>query len=141
MKNEAILLDTHAWLWIAMGHEKMAKGPSRKLVDRAFQAAGLSISAISLWEISMLEAKGRITLAQPCLDWIQQSLESLRLEVLSISPEVAVESSRLPGGFHGDPADRIIVATARKENLILMTQDELILAYSKQGLLRSLPCF
>lgn len=81
-----------------------------------------------------LKPGGRITLAQqPCLDWIQQSIESLRLEVLPISPEVTVESSRLPGGFYGDPADRIIVATVRKENLVLMTQDELIFRIQNRG--------
>lgn len=141
MKTKGLLLDTHSWIWIASGYEKMAKGSAKKVVDKAFNDASLVISAISLWEVSMLEAKGRLALSGPCLDWIQQSMSQLRLEVIPISPEIAVESSRLPGGFHGDPSDRIIVATARKERFTLLTQDELILSYGAQGLVNTLRCF
>ncbi|WP_413613364.1 type II toxin-antitoxin system VapC family toxin [Bdellovibrio sp. HCB-110] len=141
MKNNGLLLDTHAWIWIVTGLEKMAKGSSRKVVEKAFIDETLMISAISLWELSMLEAKGRLALSEPCLDWIQHSIEKLKLEVVPISPEVAVESTRLPGGFHGDPADRIIVATARKNRFTLLTQDELILSYAQQGLVNSLKCY
>lgn len=141
MKNNGLLLDTHAWIWVALGHERMAKSNGRKLVEKAFKDKALFLSAISLWELSMLEAKGRIALTEPCLDWIQTSLARLQIEVMPLSVEVAVESSRLPGGFHGDPADRIIVATARKERLQLMTQDELILGYGKQGLIKTVTCY
>ncbi|MEK2645230.1 type II toxin-antitoxin system VapC family toxin [Bdellovibrio sp. BCCA] len=141
MKSSVLLLDTHAWIWIATGFEKMAKGSSRKIIDKAFQDGTLAISAISTWEIAMLEAKGKIALTEPCLDWIQHSVEKLKLEIVPISPEVAVESTRLPGGFHGDPADRLIVATARKNRFTLVTQDELILSYSQQGLVNSLKCY
>lgn len=141
MKSNALLLDTHAWIWIVTGFDRMAKGSSRKIVEASFSEKALAISAISLWELSMLEAKGRLALSEPCLDWIQQSVEKLQLEILEISPEIAVESSRLPGGFHGDPADRIIVATARKSRRTLVTQDELILSYGKQGLVNALKCF
>ncbi|MNL55776.1 Ribonuclease VapC22 [compost metagenome] len=84
----------------------------------------------------MLEAKGRVRFSSPCLDWIKTSAGLLRLEVLPISPEIAVESTRLPGGFHGDPADRLIVSTTRVENCVLLTQDELIREYARNGLVR-----
>lgn len=141
MKDNGLLLDTHAWIWVALGHERMAKGSGRKLVEKAFREQKLYLSAISLWELSMLESKGRIALSEPCLDWITTSLSRLQIEVLPLSAEVAVESSRLPGGFRGDPADRIIVATARKGRLQLMTQDELILSYAKQGLIKAVSCY
>ncbi|KYG64710.1 hypothetical protein AZI86_10895 [Bdellovibrio bacteriovorus] len=141
MTSSRLLLDTHAWVWLALGNEKMKKGPAKSLIEKSFKDRALCISAISLWEISMLEAKGRLTLTEPILDWIELSIQRLGLEVLPLSADVAVESSRLPGGFHGDPADRIIVATARKNRLQLVTQDELILSYAKQGLVRALACY
>lgn len=68
-------------------------------------------------------------------------MKRLRLEVIPLSAEIVVEATRLPGGFHGDPADRSIVASCRKERLTLVTQDKLMLSYGKQGLLRAIPCY
>ncbi|MFM6929701.1 MAG: type II toxin-antitoxin system VapC family toxin [Bdellovibrio sp.] len=141
MKNNGLLLDTHAWIWLALGDEKMAKGISKKIIEKSFRESKLFVSAISLWEIGMLEAKGRVVFSEPCLDWIELSMKRLRLEVIPLSAEIAVEATRLPGGFRGNPADRIIVASCRKERLSLVTQDKLILSYGQQGLLRAIPCY
>lgn len=141
MTNSPLLLDTHAWLWICLGNEKMSKGASRKVVDKAYREHRLAVSAISLWEVAMLEAKGRLALAEPVHDWLEEAVSRLRVDIVPISIDIAVESSRLPGGFHGDPADRIIVATARKGRFTLLTQDSLILSYGKQGLVNILPCY
>jgi len=89
----------------------------------------------------MLEAKGRIRFPKLCLDWAKEALAMPGLSLLDLSPEVAVESSRLPGQFHGDPADRIIVATARVHGLLLVTQDLKILEYGKAGFLKAKPLF
>ena len=139
--SKLVLLDTHAWIWLALGHEKMKKGPAAAAIQEAFDEQALHLSAISLWELSTLESKGRVRLSLPCLDWIEESCHRLRLNVVPISASIAVESGRLPGGFHGDPADRLIVATARKEKMVLVTQDALILDYAQAGLLRALSCY
>lgn len=140
-KNNSLLLDTHTLIWISLGHPKMKKSASSKQIEKAYREHRLAISAISLWEIAMLEAKGRLRLNEPCQDWIEQVCNKLRLEIIPISVDIAVESSRLPGGFHGDPADRIIVATARKNRAVLITQDKLILSYGAQGLVSTLACY
>ena len=77
----------------------------------------------------MLESRGRIRFTRDCLDWVRQALGAPGLHLLPLSPEVAVASSRLPGSFHGDQADRMLTATARVHNLRLVTYDERILEY------------
>ena len=77
----------------------------------------------------MLEAKGRIRLGSPCQQWVEEALATPGLTLVPLTPEIALDSSRLPGDFHGDPADRIIVATARRLGARLLTRDEKLLAY------------
>jgi PIN domain nuclease of toxin-antitoxin system len=129
--NSGILLDTHIWIWFMEG-DKSLKPASRRLIDQAAQDGSVYVSSISFWEIAVLEAKERIKLARPCLEWIQASAELLGLQTIELTPKVAVESYQLPGDFHGDPADRIITASARVEGLTLMTKDKAILKYAKQ---------
>ena len=81
----------------------------------------------------MLEAKGRIRLNKRCLDWLQESLGAPGVHLLPPTPEIAVESSRLPGNFHGDPADRILAATARLLEATFLTKDLKLLEYGNQG--------
>jgi len=92
----------------------------------------MGISAISLWEISMLEAKTRILLDIPCLEWMNKAIKLTHCQIFPLTPSIAVESCSLPGNFHEDPADRIITATARVEGLTLFTRDERILEYSSK---------
>jgi PIN domain nuclease of toxin-antitoxin system len=80
----------------------------------------------------MLEAKGRIELPLGCLEWVRRALEAPGMALVPLTPEVAIASSRLPGAFHGDPVDRVLVATARNLDVTLVTQDSRILAYSKE---------
>lgn len=125
-----LLLDTHVWLWLANGDKSLTVS-SRNLINKAAEEGEIYVSAISAWEISMLEVKGRITLKQPCSVWMEMALDVANLHMLPLSIPIAVESCRLPGHFHEDPADRIIVATARIEHLTLLTRDNRILQYSK----------
>ena len=130
--DPAILLDTHCWIWIQFGQvEKFARA-TRATVEKAARGNALRVSVISVWEIGMLEAKGRLELKMNCFDWIRQALATPGLSLVPLSPEIAIESSRLPGQFHGDPADRILVATARIHRLGLMTKDERLLEYGRQ---------
>lgn len=126
-----LLLDTHVWIWLLAGHE-MIRPKQLTLIEEAASESIIGIAAISTWEIAMLAAKGRIALEEPVLSWIQTSLNLPGVELIPLTPDIAVESSQLPGNFHGDPADRLIVATARIHQLTLLTHDEKILAYAKQ---------
>ncbi len=134
-----ILLDTHIWIWLLNGEEKLLSSPCLTNIEKAAKFAHLRISAISLWEVGMLEAKGRITFEIECMDWITKGLNAPGISLVPLTPEIAVSSSRLPGDFHGDPADRIIVATARKLGATLITKDNEILAYGKQNYLKVIP--
>ena len=98
----------------------------------------LAISAISVWEVAMLESKGRLQLQMDCLEWVSESTRRAGLRILPLSPEIAVASARLPGDLHGDPSDRIIAATARHESAILVTRDHLLLGYARKGYLRAI---
>ena len=80
----------------------------------------------------MLAAKNRVILRTPLLEWVREALKTPGLSLVPLTPEIAVDSTQLPGQFHGDPADRIIVASARYTGATLLTRDRGILSYSKQ---------
>lgn len=128
---ETVLLDTHVWLWMA-GGERMAPA-ARKRIEAAAAGEALVMSPISLWEVGILAAKGRIAVRPDCLTWVAEALEKTGVRLLPLSAEVAVKSSFLPEGFHGDPADRIIVASAIACPATLVTRDAQILAYARRG--------
>ena len=108
---------------------------------RGSSPSSLRVSVLSVWEVGMLEAKGRIELPLGCLEWVRRALEAPGLALVSLTAEVAIASNRLPGAFHGDPVDRILVATARDLDITLVTQDSRILAYSKEHRLSAIPAF
>lgn len=134
---KAVLLDTHVWMWYMNGNEELNKNV-RKIITNAFDNNQAHIAAISLWEVGMLEKKKRIILNMPGLEWINSSIELTHLRVLPITPEIANESCFLPGVFHDDPADRMIVATSRVEQLTLVTRDAKILEYGKNKYISTL---
>ncbi len=131
MKPISYLLDTHAWIWFITGNSELSK-IAQKTINQATQEHQLYLAAISLWELAMLENRKRITLGMPRLEWINQSLKLANIDILPINPAIAVESCQLPDGFHEDPADRLIVATARVHDLTLITRDSRILDYGKK---------
>lgn len=129
---KGILLDTHVWLYIA-NDEFECSEVLKKEIDKAAQEGRLFISAITLWEVSMLAAKGRITKLVPnCLYRINEAIKLTNVQILELTSDIAVDSCYLPGNFHPDPSDRIIVATARIHDLCLVTADKAILRYSKE---------
>ena len=99
----ALLLDTHIWLWYAEGDAKRLPHASAKKLDQARQGEGLRISAISIWEIGVQHAKGRIQLSAPLRDWVRGALAPAGLSLLPLDADTAVESTLLPGEPHGDP--------------------------------------
>jgi PIN domain nuclease of toxin-antitoxin system len=91
------------------------------------------VSAISVWEIGMLESKGRISFSENIMAWTNKALAAPGIRLAPITPEIAIRSSRLPGNFHGDPADRIIVATALGLGATLITRDRKIIEYGNMN--------
>ncbi len=128
----AVLLDTHALVWLLNGSKQLGE-TSRTLIQEAVKDDCLYLSAISPWEIAMLVSKMRLALDRDVGEWLHIALPlpGIRLEPLSL--EVAVASTRLPSDIHSDPADRIIVATARHLGAVLVTDDHLLLNYGAAG--------
>ena len=108
-------------------------------MERAGEESFLRVSAISACEVGMLEGWGRLRFVVPCEEWLDQAFGLPGLSLMPLTPSICVRSSRLPGVFHGDPADRLNVATARELGAVLLTRDDLILQYAAQGHLRASP--
>ncbi|MDF1653870.1 MAG: type II toxin-antitoxin system VapC family toxin [Coxiellaceae bacterium] len=125
-----IILDTHAWIWYANKDHSITK-TTRQKIHQAGIDHQLYIASISLWEIAMLVAHKRITISMPYLEWIETSMHHMMLQSIALTPQIANDSCELLGKFHGDPADRLIVASTRVNNLTLVTKDKAIVRYAK----------
>ena len=137
MSEATLLLDTHVWLWLALGQKGTLTPQAIRAIDEAAKRRALAVSIISIWEIALLEARQRIALPLPVGEWITRALEPAAIRLLALDrPATVVYSCRLPGDFHADPADRLLVATARAENAVLVTRDRKILDYSRAGHVR-----
>lgn len=130
-----IILDTHIWVWWVHGDRTLSDA-FRALLD-ASERTGIGVSAISCWEVAKLVERERLSLPCPVFEWIQQALSYPGVRLLDLSPRVCVESTQLPGTFHRDPADQIIVATARVYDAALLSLDAKILAYPHVSLVPS----
>ena len=122
-----IILDTHIWIWWV--HNDPLLPPEMAQAIKTHEATGLGVSAISCWEVAKLVENKRLTLPFAVKDWMKLALSYPGLRLLELSPEIAVASTQLPPPFHKDPADQIIVATARIYNIPLVTCDGKIRAY------------
>ena len=131
--QQPLLLDTHVWLWYVENDTKRFSRRIEPLVEAAVQRGELLISAISVWEIAVLDSIRRIELSHDVRTWVGRALSFPGVSFKGLSPSIAIESTRLPGTLHRDPADRILIATARLTGAALVTSDERILAYAKQG--------
>jgi len=132
----ALLLDTHIWLWYAEGVAERLRPASIKILDDARKKDGLLVSAISAWEIGAQSAKGRIKLSIPLRDWVAKALDVPGIHLAPLDAVTAAESTLLPGNAHGDPADRFLIATARTHGVALATRDEQIIEYGRLGFVR-----
>ncbi|MGH7334157.1 MAG: type II toxin-antitoxin system VapC family toxin [Candidatus Rokuibacteriota bacterium] len=118
--------DTHVWVWTQEQPERLGSHTRRLLVDAAHENWVCPISTV---EIARLVAVGAIRLSIPLGEWIAQSMTELAAQTVSVSHDVAIDASALPGTFHRDPADRLLVAATRRNGLTLVTADDRILAY------------
>jgi len=134
-----IILDTHAFIWLMEG-DKTLNQLSRKKIDECSKEGTLFISAISIWEIAMLQNKGKISLTLPIQKWVEKAMILPSLKIIPIDESIAIESCKLPGDFHGDPADRMIVATSRLFSIPLVTRDKKILIYGNQAFVNVIEC-
>lgn len=127
-----IVIDTHVLVWVMDNDAKL--GPeARQAIVEASKATEVGVSAITPWEIALLVEKGRLRLAREVAEWLDAALAAPGVRLLPIEPRIALDSVRLPGAFHPDPADRLIVATARRWGATLITADAAIISYAGTG--------
>jgi PIN domain nuclease of toxin-antitoxin system len=121
-----VLIDTHIWIWWLTGQNELSPKNRKYLDSLAAGGTPPCLSAISLWESQMLFRKSRLILTMDFAHWLPQASDPDVIRLLPLDARVVLALDALPKNFHGDPADRIIVATARAHNLALMTEDRKI---------------
>ncbi len=139
MKTEGLLLDTCAVIWMAQ--DMQLATAAADAIDAAFDAgSGFGVSAITAWELGLLGRRNRLPAPVSPLTLFQRFVDREGVWVEAVNPAILIDSSYLPGDFHSDPADRIIIATARHHDLAVVTRDRAILRYAQQGYVRALEC-
>ncbi|OKH33491.1 twitching motility protein PilT [[Phormidium ambiguum] IAM M-71] len=123
-----ILLDTHIWLWLLHDPSQLSD-PARVAIDAEEPQNGLLVSTISVWEVAVKSSIGKLTLPLPIDKWYKLAQTQAGITIEPLSPLDAIASTQLPGNFHKDPADRILVAIARRYGIPLVTCDAKILNY------------
>ena len=122
-----IILDTHIWIWWVHNNPLLSQSQVTEIKKNENDIIG--ISAISCWEIAKLVEYKRLELSLPLREWFEKALSYPGISLYALTPEIAIESTRLPGEFHRDPADQIIVATARIHGCPIITSDSKIIKY------------
>lgn len=122
------LLDTHAWVWWVTEDSRLSRRAAAA-IRRSLATDGLFVSLISIWEVAKKVEKGQLILDRPVDQWLDQAVAPQGLGVWELTRPILVESCSLPQPFHGDPADQIIVATARRHGAVILTKDERIRDY------------
>jgi PIN domain nuclease of toxin-antitoxin system len=123
------LLDTHAWVWWVTADRRLSK-PASRAVRQAQADGALWLSLISIWEVAKKVEKGQLALDRPVDEWLDQATSQEGLQLAELTRPILMESCRLPPPFHGDPADQLIVASARDRDAIIVTKDDRIRRYA-----------
>ena len=135
----SLLLDTCAAIWITENEELSDEAVDA--MDAAYRAgAQVFVSPITAWERGLLSAGGKLRSPIQPLVWFERLIRDAKLAIAPLTPAILVDSSFLPGNIHRDPADRILISTARALDLMLITRDRPILAYANLGYVRALAC-
>ena len=132
-----LLLDTHVLIWLMFGEAKLGK-KAAKTINLSARGNRLVVSAITPWEIGVLVAKRRINLHQATMQWVSAAISIPGMKLSALEPEIAVASTCLPFEMHADPADRILVATARHLGATLVTADHALLDLAVKGNFRAI---
>jgi PIN domain nuclease of toxin-antitoxin system len=129
----AVLLDTCAIIWL-MNRDPALRTDARELIDDAGASDGVFVSPVSAWEIGLLSVRRTGAQFRPdAKAWFAKLMTGPGVKLAALTPEMAIEASALPGNFHSDPADRMLIATARALAVPLVTRDAKILAYAAAG--------
>ena len=136
-RSPLLLLDTHSLLWSMNNNPKLGS-QAKEAIRLAYREKCALVSAITPWEIALLVSKNRLSLGSDVLAWVCDALAIPGVTLVGLEPEIAVASTRLPFEMHADPADRILVATARHLGATLVTADEALLEFSEKGHFRAL---
>jgi PIN domain nuclease of toxin-antitoxin system len=123
------LLDTHAWVWWVTEDRRLS-AVARRAIERSQAKGDLSLSLISVWEVAKKVEKAQLVLDRPVDQWLELALARPGLHLVELTRPILVESCKLPPPFHGDPADQLIVATARDCDAVIITKDARIRAYA-----------
>lgn len=134
-----ILLDTHVAIWLSDGSSNIST-QTLKLIENGFHDGLLCISTISAWEIGLLVSRNRLDLRRQPMSWFIEFVDRFRVNIAELTAEIAISSSYLPGKLHGDPADRMIIATAMAHSAQIVTADKNIVSYGKQGFVKIIAC-
>lgn len=135
----ALLLDTCALIWLMTG--ELDHSPARPALTAALRGGGLLVSTISAWEIGLLSrSSARVGFQPDAKTWFTRAIARPGVKLTPITPEIAIDSSHLPGALHGDPADRLIIATARHLGLAVVTRDHRMLEYAATGHMSAVRC-
>ncbi len=121
------LLDTNIWVWMVESHKNIPRKIKTVLLEP--DNYPFHISAISVWEVAKKVSLGKLALSIPIRDWLVQATRKPFIDIVPLTVDIALESTILPGKFRKDPADQIIVASARQGNMTLLTTDKLIMSY------------
>ena len=124
-----IVLDTHALVWWVSGDSALSR-KAKSAIERQRDGGAIIVSSISAWEIAMLVQRERLFLSMDVGSWLAMAMQIEAVRFFPVDAEIAMKSVDLPGEFHKDPADRIIVATARKLAAPLVTKDEKMRSYA-----------
>ena len=134
-----LLLDTCAVLWLGNG-DKIAPAAMEKINQSHVENTPVFVSPFSAWEIGNLVSLNRLRLSQPPDTWFENFRVNGKVDLAALTPDMLVASSFLPDIQHKDPADRILIATARAHGLTIITRDQKILDYAEQGHVNALRC-
>jgi PIN domain nuclease of toxin-antitoxin system len=121
-----LLLDTHVWIWLMEGSERLSPAVVRA-IEEAAEAGLVRIHPLSIWEVGTLVRKGRLTLTGPVERWVEEALAVEGVTLTPLTAAMALEAAAIPDPFPGDPVDRMLVATARILGATLVTADRRIL--------------
>jgi PIN domain nuclease of toxin-antitoxin system len=135
--QQPLLLDTHVLVWLMFGDPKLSS-KARAAINHACLGNRAYVSAITPWEVGVLVSKKRIELFRDVFAWVRDALSLPGMTLAPLEPEIAVASTRLPWEAHGDPADRILVATARHLGATLVTADAALLEFARKGHFRAM---
>lgn len=129
--TDAVLLDTHIALWLESGDERLHPTTLR-LIEDCWRGGGtVLLSTVSVWEIAQLVYRGRIELVRPVEAWVARFVDRPGVEILPLGHRAASHAYRLDGLEHGDPADRLLIATAIEQGCPLVTYDARIVRFSE----------